>query len=170
MAKKKRLTYKQKNWLLSAHVLFVVAWFGGILCMFALLVASLSAKDSTELYATYLNINLLDDVFVKYPALGTLITGFLLAVLTNWGLTRYYWIIVKEFLTLGTIGFGIFYMNRWTDQVTAAISSDGLNALQLSEIKFLVIGNLTNLFALATMVIISYLKPWGKTKTAKKPT
>ncbi|SIS39659.1 hypothetical protein SAMN05421790_101272 [Kroppenstedtia eburnea] len=169
MAKKRRLSYTQKNWVLSAHILFVVARFGGILCMFSLLIASLSANHSNELHVTFMNINLLDDVFVKYPALGTLITGFLLSVLTNWGLTRYYWIIVKEVLTLGAIGFGIFFMNGWTDQVTTGISSGGFETLQLSDIKHLLIGNLANLFALATMVILSYVKPWGRRKNAKRP-
>lgn len=168
MAKKMRLSYAQKSWMLSAHILFIVAWFGGILCMFGLLITSLSANHNNELYVIYMNINLLDDVYVKYPALGALITGLLLSVLTNWGLTRYYWIIVKEVLTLGTIGFGIFYMNQWLDQVTAATSNGDFDTLQLSDIKHLLIGNLANLIALATMVILSYVKPWGRRKNAKK--
>jgi hypothetical protein len=37
------------------------------------------------------------DVFVIIPsALGIIITGALLSALTQWGFTRYHWIIVKE--------------------------------------------------------------------------
>ncbi len=172
--KKFQLSPKQKKWLLAAHVLCMVAWLGGTLCLLTLNVVAATTSDPHELYVTNSNLNVIDEVFIKFPALGTLITGLLLSILTNWGLTHYGWIITKEIVTLSVIGFGILGMNRWSAEATALLSTAGGEALHLAayavDRNLLLSGAVLNSLALATLVVVSYLKPWGKRTQPKEQT
>jgi hypothetical protein len=166
--KKYRLSNHLKRWLIALHIICMATWLGGTLAMFLLNLAAMQGGASQGLYMTYLNINLLDDVFIKSPALLTLVSGLLLSAFTNWGLIQYRWIIVKEVLTVAVIAFGIFGVNHWLDRVTALVSTGGLGTAQLTSYmqtnSLLLAGAAVNILAMAGMVIISSVKPWGKVK------
>jgi len=146
----------------------MVAWFGGTLCLLALNVVVARAGSLPELLITDQNLHMLDETFIKFPALGTLITGLLLAVLTNWGLTNYYWIITKEVLTIAIIAFGIFGMNRWTSETSSLLASQGWEALQVPFYAVnrsrVLNGAIINSLGMGFIVLVTYLKPWGKRK------
>jgi uncharacterized membrane protein len=80
---KKKLGIKQKRWLLALHILCMVVWLGGTLCLLTLNIVASKASNINELYVTNLNLNLIDESFIKFPAMGTLITGLLLAFFSN---------------------------------------------------------------------------------------
>jgi hypothetical protein len=91
-----KITIKQKRWLLSAHLLCTVAWLGAALCSLILNLTALFTTDPHLLNAAYVQASILDKAILRGGAIGALITGILLSVLTQWGLVRFYWIIVKE--------------------------------------------------------------------------
>ena len=164
--KKLSLSPRLKKWLVALHVLCMATWFGGTLGLLTLNIVLAQAGTVHELAVTDANLHVIDEIFIKFPALATLISGLLLAVLTNWGLTKYYWVITKQVLTVAIIAFGIFALNRWTAEASGLISSQGWEALQtplyaLNRNRILA-GAVLNSLALAFIVVITYLKPWGK--------
>jgi hypothetical protein len=85
-------------------------------------------------------------------ALGTLLTGVLLSVMTNWGLTRWYWISLKLIATPICIVLETFALTSFMQQA----ASGGVPPLQL-------IGAFTgHLLIMLALVVISVLKPWGQ--------
>jgi hypothetical protein len=73
---------------------------------------------------------------------------------------------------LAVIGFGIFGMDQWLDtatQVTAAAEWHiWFTSGYALERNMLLIGAFLNVLAMVAMVVISYIKPWGKRKPLKE--
>jgi hypothetical protein len=87
--------------------------------------------------------------------------GLLISWKTNWGFTKYKWIIVK--LVLGTllILFGIFFLNTWIVHSSETVTTN-IAEYQLTQRK-LGISMMMQATVIAFLIIISNLKPWGKT-------
>lgn len=66
---------------------------------------------------------------VRASTIGVVVTGIFLSVWTKWGLFKFYWIIVKEVLTILSIGLGIFGMYYWTLDASSITATEGLRAL-----------------------------------------
>ena len=166
----KRLSIKQKNWLLSLHLLFIVGWMGGAMCMLVLGIYGVNAEQGEQLYITYDIMHAVDEVMLKYSAIGTLVTGVLLSVKTHWGLTKHYWIIVKEAVTVGLIMFGVFGLSDWLGEAVMITATEKAGALQDPEFvlnsRRLIAGAAINILWMAVLIAISYFKPWGKRKKA----
>lgn len=114
-----RLSVRKKQMLVAIHVLSVMAWFGGTCCMLLLGWSMRSAENGPQLLYTLSSMHIVDEALLKYPALVALISGVLLSVWTNWGLTKYYWVLIKLILTVGIMpsflsagGFPFFSMRR----------------------------------------------------------
>lgn len=123
---------------------------GGAIGFLILSITAASTTDVSVIDACFRSMHILAKTSVRASTIGTVITGVLLSILTHWGLFKYYWIIVKEFLTVVSIGLGIFGMYFWT-----------LNA---SNMQQLMIGIVLQITSLAAMFIISVFKPWGQRK------
>ncbi len=85
--------------MLSAHIVFSVGWLGVVLCGTVLAVVAAST-DEVILQAARISVAILDRMLVRYLAFGTLATGILVSLLSQWGLLRFRWVIVKQILTL----------------------------------------------------------------------
>ena len=92
-------------------------------------------------------------------AVGATINGILLAVLTKWGLTRFWWVLVKLVVSVVLTGGGTFALHEQVQRAVDASAAGGVPA----EGSWIVGANVANLVALATLVLISIVKPWGRT-------
>lgn len=102
--------------------------------------------------AAYAVMSLLDHTIVIGGVVGTTVTGILLAVFTSWGLTRFYWILVKVIATPICVVLQVFAMGPLLDMAVAG----GVTPVRL-------IGALTgHLVTMSAIVVISTLKPWGR--------
>jgi len=168
-----KLPVKKKQAIIIIHVLSVVCWLGGALAMLLLGMYMLQAENGDQLYYTLENMHLIDVVFIRYTALVTVLTGIALSVWTNWGLFKYYWILIKLVLTLLLIGFGIVYMEAWLSHVVRIASQ--ARFLAFSDAAFmnrsysLIGGALANIISLVFMTAISYFKPFGKINAKARP-
>ncbi|MCY9591168.1 hypothetical protein PC41400_26795 [Paenibacillus chitinolyticus] len=168
-----RLSMKQKNWVVVLHVLSIVGWLGGAVCMLLLSRHMLYADQGEQLYYTLENMHLIDSTLIRYPALIALVTGIVLSLWTQWGIFKYYWILIKLVLTVSLIVFGITCMGQWLSELFR--TADEMRLAALGDAKFLdtayrlLGGAVANIGALVFMTAISYFKPLGKIrKTARK--
>jgi len=160
----KKLTVRQRKWLVVAHVLFVVAWLGAAFCS---LVLGIAASSMGNMHTAYIALDILDKAVIRPFALGTLITGVLLSVFTHWGLFRFYWIIVKEVLALSVMLLGFFLVSQWLEEaVTQTLTQH--NILATNHLTLLIFIAL-HIVALTAAQIISIWKPWGQRKRMGKP-
>ncbi|WP_071394728.1 hypothetical protein [Bacillus tuaregi] len=167
-----RLTQKKKSILVAIHVLSVASWIGGTLAMLLLAFYLKTGANAEQLLYTMGSMEVIDENLLKYPALLSLLTGILLSVWTQWGLTKHYWVIIKFSLTLLTILIGIFFLSKWTAGIGEMIESMGFGSLENKEFQSTWLSIVTtssfNLLCLAFMTFITYLKPFGKVKKNKK--
>ena len=163
-----RLSLRKKQLLVTIHVLSVMAWFGGTCCMLLLGWYMRSAENGEQLFYTLSSMHIVDEALLKYPALVALISGILLSVWTNWGLTKYYWVLIKLILTVGIILFAIFFVSRWFSFLLSAAEQWGYAAFRQDAFRSAwmsnMLGGAVNLAALLLMTLITYFKPFGKVK------
>ncbi|MCQ6267387.1 hypothetical protein M1K46_17265 [Fictibacillus sp. WQ 8-8] len=120
----------------------------------------------TILKSCYTVMYILATSSVRASTIGVVVTGILLSVWTKWGLFKFHWIIVKEVLTILSIGLGIFGMYYWILDASSITATEGLRALHdqgfLVNRLQLFIGIILQILSLGTMFMLSVFKPWGR--------
>jgi hypothetical protein len=91
----------RRNLLLTVHVLATVGVFGTDLVLFVLGASSVLGGDPRTLYPA---AHLIAEVLVQPLAIASLVTGVALALLTPWGLLRYWWTAIKLAITSALTG------------------------------------------------------------------
>lgn len=164
--KSKKLSTKQKNWWLITHIVFVIVYFSGLFGTLLLAVSTTFITDSELIYAAHLFIQYFDWFLIIPGAFGSVLTGVWLAVRTHWGLTKHYWVMAKWLGNISAILFGANFMRIWIHESFTEIFSDSLHPLQnsayLENREMLFMGMAISFSILIILVVVSYLKPWGK--------
>ncbi len=100
-----------------------------------------------------------------------MITGLLLSVLTQWGLFRFYWIIIKEIISVLCIVVGVI-ISGWNDEALSLTVLRGFqvfhNPLYLTDRTLMFLGISFQLLSLSAVIVISVFKPWGQRKRSEK--
>ncbi|RYD06529.1 hypothetical protein N752_04165 [Desulforamulus aquiferis] len=161
-----KLTVSQKRGWLIAHVTSIVIYFSGL---FGTLLLAISAKLTTEqelIYAAHLFVQYFDWFLIIPGAFASLITGVWLAVRTNWGMTKHYWVMAKWLGNIFAILYGGVFMRVWVHDNFNLIFSSPHHPLQnsfyLQNREMLFVGISLSFSILIFLFVISYLKPWGK--------
>lgn len=166
-----KITIQQKRWLLSAHLLCTVVWLGAALSSLIFNLTALFTNDAHLLNAAYVFADILDKALLRGGAIGALITGLLLSILTQWGLFRFYWIIVKEIMSVLCIIVGVI-ISGWNDDAISLTALQGLqtlhNPLYLTDRTLMFLGIFFQLISLSGVIVISVFKPWGQRKRSGK--
>jgi len=161
-----KLSIVQKNWLLSAHIGFAALWTGTVLSMFLLSFRNALSVNADALYTLNAAITLLDDYIVIPSAIGSVITATFLCWTTNYGFTKFYWVIVKWILTTGLVVFGTFWLFPWGNVAEQISAQEGLqaftNPVYFFDAKGVLVGTIVQVLFLLLIIGISVLKPWGR--------
>lgn len=161
-----KLSINQKKWWLSAHIGFAALWTGTVLSMFLLSFRNVSSMSGEALLTLNSAINLLDDWVVIPAAIGSVITATVLCWGTNYGFTKFYWVITKWVLSSSLVVFGTFWLFPWGNLAEKIAKEDGIAALNNSAYSFdargVLLGTLAQSVFLLVIIGISVLKPWGR--------
>lgn len=157
-------------WLKAFHLFFVAAWIGGALAMLFLPLGNIFITDGKYTQAFNFAIKIIN-VYVTIPAaIGSIITGFLFAIYTNWGFFKHRWLTVKWILTTAAILIGAFWVGPLiNDMIKLTMSKDFVrttNTVYLAYEKQFFIMHATQILLIIYMIYVSVFKPWKK-KTAK---
>jgi hypothetical protein len=173
-------THKQKNWAKQLHLTFgsqkllkiLHIYFGGIWCGGA---ASLFAihclyfpNSGPELYARNMSLIFIDYFIIIPAAIGSCVTGVLYSQMTKWGYLRYHWVIVKWVCTIFFIIIGFIWFVPWLNEmveVTKPLRDNPVIDYSRYDVSTYIHMGMTVLqtVLLLFLVIISVLKPWGRT-------
>ncbi len=165
------LEFGRPRWLHFAHLLAVATWLGSTVCWGALLGTAATTSDSGTLKAAYESLHILDvgafGVGVVVPsAFLVLITGLLQGALTEWGLFRFRWIMVKEAAVVVVMAVGGAPVAVWKNANIAILSVQGPGSLQNPEFlrnqALLLTANAWAVAMMVAMVVIAVFKPWGQ--------
>ena len=153
---------------LTAHVMFSVGWLGAVAAYLAPAIVGLTSGDVERVRACHLRMELVGWFVIVPLAIGTLATGLLQSLATEWGLVRHYWIATK--LVLAVIGVAILLMHmNGTVGTLPSLSRDALASASSAHLKkHLVVHAVGGLVILVVATTLSIYKPWGKTHHGKR--
>jgi len=162
----KKLSVKQKNWLVSLHVVISAIWLGAACSALAIALYAMQRNNGDELYALRAVAKLIDDFAIIPSANVSLITGALLCWLTIWGFFKHYWVITKWIMTVTLISFGTIWLGPWVNAMTSISEVERSQALQnplyVFDSRAMLIGGSIQIVSLVFIIFVSVLKPWGK--------
>ena len=115
--------------------------------------------------AVYLAMDLIGQFTIVPLGFTALATGLLLSFGTEWGLRRYYWVLVKFVLTVGAIAALLLHQFTAVREAARRVSAVGSEPLpQLGSLDLqLVVDASAALIVLLAAVFLSVFKPWGRT-------
>jgi hypothetical protein len=136
-----------RKFALTAHITFSVGWLGAVVPYLAVAIACLVSRDAQVMQSGYSTMELTGWFVIVPLSLAALLTGLVQSLGTEWGLFRYYWIVVKLVLTLGAVTILLLHM-------PAVARRSGVQAEVVHAG-----GGLLVLLATTTL---SVYKPWGR--------
>lgn len=154
--------------LLTSHITFSVGWLGAVVVFLALAVTGLTPMNSQLARSAYMAMEVSTRLVIVPFCLASFLTGLIQALSTRWGLFKYYWIVVKLFLTFAMTVLlllhlpPIKYLAGVAAENTVSKTNQALLAIDLIKKAGAAI-----LVLLATITISIY-KPWGKIQYEKR--
>ena len=167
----KKLSPQGVKILKMLHILFAFSWIIGASGM--ILVSIVSApKTGDELYMSARVIQILDDYFVIGGAFGSLLTGLIYSIWTNWGFTKHKWISVKWIMTILQMAFGTFvlgpYVNANVEIVDKLREAAFTDPQFVSNADSITTWGSVQVCVLFLYIVISVQKPWKKKNVKEK--
>jgi hypothetical protein len=153
-----------RKFLLTLHVVASVGWVGAVTVFLALAAAGLLSSDSQIIRASYIAMDLTYRTAVVSLGLASLVTGLVSSLGTEWGLFRYYWIVVKLLVTVPAIILMLVHMQP-VSHLASVVSTSVLPNADLTRpgLQLLVYACAALLVLLVATVLSTY-KPRGKTR------
>lgn len=148
--------------VLTTHITFSVGWLGAVAVFLALAITGLNSQN-IELVRACLLAMKISAWFVILPfCLTAFATGVIQAAWTKWGLFRYYWIVVKLFLTLGSTILLLLHLQPIDTLANAALQPEFSTTEQAPRIIDLIAKSGAAILVLLFITSVSLYKPWGK--------
>src|SRR5262249_26851699 len=136
-----------RKFALTAHVTFSVGWLGAVAAYLAVAIACLASQDPQVAQSGYFTMELTGWFVIVPLALAALLSGLVQSLGTEWGLFRFYWVVVKLVLTLGAVTILLMHMPgvaRRSGVVAEVLHAGG------------------GLLVLLVTTTLSVFKPWGR--------
>lgn len=163
----KKLGVNGQKWLKSIHIFFACLWIGGSLGLILMMIF-LHPENGMQLYGIHLSMESVDYLIIAPGGIGSLLTGLVYSIFTNWGWFKHKWIIVKWCINLYGAILGTFWLGPWLNKMVEMVRLEGLAAL--TDIAYLHARTLSlsfGSFQFFTIIFALYLsvhKPWKKRK------
>jgi hypothetical protein len=141
------MTLGLRKFALTAHITFSVGWLGAVVAYLALAIACLTSRDAQAVRSGYLAMELTGWFVIVPLSLASLLSGLVQSLGTEWGLFRYYWVLVKFVLTMGATTILLLHMpvvSRMSGAASEVVHAGG------------------GLLVLVAATTLSVYKPWGR--------
>ncbi len=148
---------------LVLHVILSVGWLGAVLAYLPLAITGLTSVDPDTVKGTYRAMEQIGWFAIVPLSLGAFISGLIQSLITDWGLFRHYWIVVKLLLTVVSTTVLMLHMPL-VSRVASMASTMTLPLAPPGTLqKQLLFHAAGGLAVLVVITVISIFKPWGRT-------
>jgi hypothetical protein len=158
-----------RKFLLTLHVVASVGWVGAVTVFLALALAGLLSSDVRIVRASYIAMDLGYRAAIVPLGLASLATGVTSSLATDWGLFRYYWIVVKLVVTGLAIILMLVHLQPVGYMADLASTTEPMSADFEGQRFTLAVYAGAALLALLTATVLSTYKPRGRTRYATRP-
>lgn len=150
---------------LASHLVFAIGWIGSVLAYLALATAAEVSDNPDTVRAAWIGMELAGWYVIVPLAIAALITGFVMASGTRWGLLRHYWVVFSLVLTSFATAVLVLHMPTVSSQADAARVADPAQLLELgSDLEHPLIG----LLVLLAVLVLNVYKPRGLTRYGQR--
>ena len=147
---------------LVVHVTASVGWFGAVVVFLALAVAALNSDDATFVRAAYVAMEFSGWYVIVPFSLAALATGIVQSCITEWGVFRHYWVVIKWLLTIGATALLPLHL-RIASRLSATAGQSATRFDELQGLRVQIAGDAAAaLVVLAAATTLSVYKPWGR--------
>lgn len=150
---------------LTAHLTLSVGWIGAVVVYLALGVTAVAGRDGHTIRSAWIAMEA-SGWFVIVPfALGSLLTGVVMALGTRWGLFRHYWVLFSFALTVFAVIVLLLHMPTVSMLADVARNAD-LDVLRTlgGDLGHPAIG----LVVLIAVQVMNIYKPSGLTRYGRR--
>jgi hypothetical protein len=162
------MTPRLRKFTLTAYITFSVGWLGAVVAYLDLAIAGLTSHDAQMLRAAYLSMELIGWFVVIPFSLAALVTGLVQSLVTQWGLFRHYWILVKFLLTTGATVVLLRHMQA-VSRMSGVAAETTLYSADFRALRIqLVVHAAGGLLVLLAATTLSVYKPWGMTSYGRR--
>jgi len=143
---------------------------GAVASFLALSIAGLTSQDAETVRGAYLSMNLIGQFVIVPLCFAALLTGIVHSLGTEWGLFRYYWVLLKLILTVGSTVLLLVHQFMAVARAARLVSASAAGTMPS-------VGHLgTELvtkagLAIGVLIVItttSIYKPWGLTPYGRR--
>jgi hypothetical protein len=163
----KRMSATGQRWLKCFHVLSAGVWVGTAVSL-ATKQFFITPSREAELFGILSTLDFIDLGVLVPGAIGTLITGLIYSIWTNWGWFRHRWITVKWIICLFGVSFGTYPLGPWLSSLVQISEKQGLasfhDPLFMHNYSMLSLFGTFQALTIVFAFFVSVLKPWGKKK------
>lgn len=146
--------------VLLLHISSSVGWIGAIAAFLALAITGLATDDAALVRGAYVGMFWIGWFILVPLSFGSLLTGLIQSLGTEWGLFRHYWVLAKLVINLVANTVLLLYMFELGSLVAALSISDG-HEVVMSGSPLLHAS--AALVLLMTATVLAIYKPRGMT-------
>ena len=146
---------------LAVHLTCSVGWIGAVVAYVALGLAATTSVDDQVIRGAWISMELVGWSVLVPLALGSLLTGLVMALGTRWGLFRYYWVLFAFALTFLANIVLLLHMPSVSAQADMAQTLTGPELQQLGGDLFHAV---LALVLLLLIQVLNIYKPPGMTR------
>lgn len=162
-----------RKFALAVHLAFSVGWIGAVFAYLALGVAATTGEAET-VRAAWISMEVTGWYVIVPLALGSLLTGLVMALGTKWGLFRHYWVLISFILTVFATVVLLFHMPDVSALAEAVRGAEGASPegagkdlyVRLREGDLLHPG--LGLLVLLMVQVLNVYKPPGLTRYGRR--
>jgi hypothetical protein len=88
-----------RKFVLTTHLAVSVGWIGAVVAYLALAVAAWTRREAATVRTAWVGLEVIGWYILVPSAVGSLVTGLVLALGTRWGVFQHYWVLFSLLLT-----------------------------------------------------------------------
>lgn len=155
------LTGPRRKLALAIHLAVSVGWIGAVLAYVALGVAARNSTDVQTVRGAWVAMEVVGWYVLVPLAIGSLVTGLVMALGTRWGLIRHYWVLFSFALTTLITLVLVLHMPDVSESADVARDASGSRLAGLGGDLFHALLGLT---VLVLILVMNVYKPPGLTR------
>lgn len=147
---------------LATHLTLSVGWLGAVVAYIALDLTVATRNDPGAVRAAWIGMGAVANSVIVPFALGSLLTGLLMALGTKWGLFRHWWVLISFVLTV----LAVLVLLSETTLISsmAAMAADPATAdAQILAAPPTLLHSVGGLVVLGVIQVLNVYKPQGLT-------
>ncbi len=119
------MTPDVRKFVLTVHLAFSIGWIGAVVAYLVLGVSAVTTANAETVRAAWIAMDLTGWYAIVPLAVGSVLTGTLMAIVTPWGLFRHYWVLISFALTMFSVTILLLHM--------PTVSAQALTCTRLSS-------------------------------------